>query len=776
MTAQDNNFENTFESGQTGLSDIAVRDALNKFGYNEIPEEHTNSLKGVLRRLWGPIPWILEMALILEIALGKLLQGSIIVVLLIFSAIIGELQERRARKALNFLKQNIQVRVRVVRNSKWQFLMAKKIVPQDYIHLKAGDIVPADCIVIKGALELDQSSVTGESASVSYNENENIYSGSVVRSGEALVKVAATGSSSYFGKTAELVKTASAPGHLEKILFSVVRYLAVIDLFLAAVLLISAIINGLALLPLLPFFIVLVIATVPISMPASFTVANALEARSLAKEGVLVTGLTALQEAASIQVLCVDKTGTLTENRPVLSEITALSTETENEVLRYAAACCDSSSLNPVDIAILKEIKNRNIQPLNRQEFMPFNPVNKFSQATVSDINKVQRIILGSPMVMEQYTSSPQRINEVYHRMAKTGNRVLAVAVLGEENTRICGLLSLADYPRKDAFQLVQTIKGMGVKIIMITGDTAMTAQAIGEDLAIGNRAGTLDQVLQSPMEYDSGANIYPEDKYQIIKSLQQKGLITAMTGDGMNDAPALKQAEIGIAVKDATDVAKASAKVILTQPGLSDIIKVIQGGMKVYRRMLTWTITKISRTIELSVLLTAGYILTEDFVIPLNLIVLVVVFNDLVTITLGTDRAAISQKIEQWDMKRILKISGIFALGWTTLGVTLIYLMQRKMNVPMQQIQTYMFLYLIFSAQLTIYCTRVKNAFWKFWPSRMVIAVTTGNIIISAILASAGILMQAVPLAHIVILFTISVMFTVLLDYLKILFYRRKS
>jgi len=760
----------------TGLTDTEVQAALTRFGYNEIKEESAHPVWGVLKRLWGPIPWILEAALILEVSLGKILQASVIAVLLLFSAIVGETQERRAQKVVSFLKHHLQITVRILRNGIWKFLAARELVPGDYIHIKTGDIVPADCTISHGSVELDQSVLTGESASVTRSEKEVIYSGSVVRTGEAIALVTATGSHSFFGKTAELVKTASAPGHLQQLLFTVVRYLAIIDAILAAILLVAALFNGYAILPLLPFLVVLVIATVPVAMPASFTVANAVEARVLAKEGVLITGLTAIQEAATMQVLCIDKTGTLTQNKPLIASILCFLGDSENELLAYAAAACDASSQNPIDIAILQELKKRSLNPFVREQYIPFNPIKKCSEAYIQQDGQAQKIVLGSPFVMEAYAASVPQLKEKVAEMAADGGRVLAVAVGVEGNITVRGLLTLADLPREDAAILVQTIKGLGIRLLMITGDTPATAQVISRKLNIGERIANLSAALQSPLDYDGIANVYPEEKYQIIQALQKQYLITGMTGDGINDAPALKQAEVGIAVSSATDVAKASAKVVLTNPGLQDIVKIVHGGRRVYRRMMTWTITKITRTIELAVLLTIGYIATGDFVVPLSLIVLIVVFNDLVTITLGTDRAWVSPTLEQWDVKSISKLSGILAAGWLALAFVILWVTLKILKLPFPQIQTLMFLYLIYSAQATIYITRIREHFWSFLPSRLVIVVTLGNIVVSSILALNGILMKAVTPALVFGILTLVIAACFLLDAVKISFYKRNA
>ena len=767
-----NMFEADIEAN--GLSEAEARTCLDQNGYNEIQEAPSNPFLGILKRLWGPIPWTLEAALILEVVLGKMAEASIIALLLIFSALVGETQELRAHTAVDYLRRRLQVSARVCRDGHWRFLPARELVPGDLVHVKLGDIVPADCAIRKGTVEVDQSVLTGESDFVSRSNGETIYSGSTVLRGEAIGTVTATGSSSLYGRTAELVRTAGSPGHLQQLLFTVVRYLAAVDLILAVVLVGAALLNQSDLLPLLPFLVVLVIATVPVSMPASFTVANALEARTLAKEGVLVTGLTAIQDAAAMEVLCVDKTGTLTQNRPEIAAIIPFPGEREDEVLAYAASACDESTQNPLDIAILKELKNRSIRPLNRQRVVPFDPAAKRSEAYVTRDGQTFRVMLGSPTIVEQFSDPRPEFNDRFEELAASGARILAVAAGPEGHLSLRGLVALADVPREDAAELVKAIQGLGIRVLMVTGDTPTTAEAVSRKINLGGRIGDLDVALKSPLDYDGFANVYPEDKFRIVQALQKLNLITGMTGDGINDAPALKQADVGIAVSTASDVAKASAKVVMTIPGLGDIVKIVSGGRRVYRRMLTWTITKIARTVELAVLLTLGYVTTGFFVTPLSLIILLIVLNDIVTITLGTDRAWASPVPERWNVKDIARIAGILAVGWLVFAFFFLWVGLNVLKLPIPQIQTLMFVYLIFSAQATIYITRVRDHFWSFLPSRSVVAATIGNVIIASAFAILGILMAPVPAILLIGIFGAVLAIAFLLDEVKIWFYQR--
>ena len=729
-----------------GLSEAEAKARLTQAGYNEIPEEPLSPVRGVLKRLWGPIPWMLEAALIFESLLGKVAEPAMIAAWLLFSAIVGGIQEQRAHKVLDLLRSRLRVSAHVRRDGAWRLIPARELVPGDRIRVRAGDLVPADCTIGDGTVEVDQSALTGESAVVSRTAGELIYSASTVRRGEATGTVTATGASSFYGRTAELVRSARSAGHLDQLLFAVVRHLVTIDAVLAAVLVAFALWSGADLLVLVPFLLVLVIATVPVTMPAAFTVANAVEARILAKEGVLVTGLSAVQEAATMDVLCVDKTGTLTENRQTLVAVVPLAADAEDDVLAWAAAACDESTQNPLDAAIIHALEQRALQPLVRQSFVPFDPEIKRSEAIVRQGEATVRVMLGSPQAVQEFASSLDGLMERVKQLAASGSRVLAVAVGTADHLAIRGLVALADTPRKDAAALIRALRDLGIRVPMVSGDTLATACAVGQQVGLGDRFGDAAASLTEPLQYDGFAQCYPQDKFRLVQTLQHSGRITGMTGDGVNDAPALKQAEVGIAVSAASDVAKASAQVVLTRPGLQDMIEVIHSGRRVYRRMLTWTITKIARTVELAALLAIGYIVTGFFVTSLLLIAVLVILNDIVTITLATDRAWISPVPERWNVKEIGKIASIFAVGWLVLAFSILWVAMKELHLPISQIQTLMFVYLIYSAQTTIYLTRVRGRFWSFAPSRYVALATIGNVVIATTLGYLGILTAAVP------------------------------
>lgn len=765
---------NTPHTATPGLSEEQARARLREYGYNEIQDTPPSLLRGIVKRLWGPIPGLLMVALVLEALLGKLSEPAMIAVWLLFSAVIGGVQERRAQRVLDLLRNRLRVNANVRRDGVWRPLPARELVPGDQIHLGPGDLVPADCTVDEGTVEVDQAVLTGESAVVTRSTGETLYSASTVRGGQATATVTATAAGSYFGRTAELVRSARTAGHLDQLLFAVVRHLITIDAALAALLVAFALWSGSDLLTLIPFLLVLVIATVPVTMPAAFTVANAVEARELAKRGILVTGLSAVQEAATMDVLCIDKTGTLTHNRQVVVAVVPLANASENDVLAWAAAACDEASLSPLVVAVLGARADRSIPTLDRLHLEPFDPAVKRSEALIRCDGQTLRVVLGSPDVVQKLAAPSEGLAERVEALAATGVRVLAVAVGPQEPLEVRGLVALADTLREDAGALIDALQNLGVRVLMVSGDMLATARAVALQVGLGDRFADALTESTDPLRYDGFAHCYPQDKFRLVQLLQRDGHVVGMTGDGINDAPALKQAEVGIAVSSATDVAKASAQAVLTHPGLEDMIAIIHGGRRVYRRMLTWTITKIARTIELAALLAIGYIATSFFVTSLLLIAILVVLNDVVTITLATDRAWVSPLPEKWSIKEIGKIAAIFAGGWLLLGFAILWVARDTLAFSVPQTQTLMFVYLIYSAQTTIYLTRVRGRFWSFAPSLYVALATGTNALIATVMAYFGILAAPISSGALCGLAAVVLATTVVLDELKLLFFKR--
>lgn len=756
-----------------GLSTSQVQARLKKYGYNEIPVRHAALWRRTLTRLWGPVPWLLEFTLGLEVLLGNPQQAVLIGLWLLFSAVVGSVQERRAHHALTLLQQQLTVTAKVCRDGIWQQCPARELVPGDKIRLTPGDLIPADCVLDAGRIDVDQSMLTGESNAISREAKSLVYASSVVCRGQASATVTATAASSYFGHTAELVQRAAGNGHLDRLLFAVVRYLIHIDLLFAALLAIAALFYGTDWLILLPFLCVLMIATVPITMPAAFTVANAVEARWLAKHGILVTGLSAVQEAATMDVLCIDKTGTLTHNRQHLAGVIPITADSEQSILRWAGAACDETTHSPLESAILEQLNLQSLQAPSRQQLQPFDPTTQRSQAVIDEHAQRWHVVLGAPESVQSVAIPSAGLHSYVEHLAANGARVLAVAAGPADHLLMRGLLVFSDTLRDDAPKLVRALQGLGVRVMLASGDLLATVQAVGREVGLGDRIANARSVPLDPARYDGFAQCLPQDKYLLIQRLQRELHVVGMTGDGINDAPALKQAEVGIAVHAATDVAKASAQVVLLHDGLEDMIAIIHSGRRVYRRMLTWTLTKICRTVELAALITICYLATGLFITSLHLIAILVVLNDVVTLTLATDRAIVYARPERWQIADIAKLATLLAIGWLLLGFVMVWMAHAILDLPLAQLHTLTFAFLIYSAQTTIYITRERRALWASLPSHYVMLATIGNIVLATGMGYFGLLTAPVPIITLGSLLLAVLAMTLLFDWLKLLFFR---
>ncbi|EKB5511873.1 HAD-IC family P-type ATPase [Listeria monocytogenes] len=701
-------------------------------GFNEIPETHFNFIKAILKRLWEPSAWILEGALIIEIVLGKGVQSIFIILMLLFAAINGTIQSRRASKVLHSLSHELTPIAVVKRDDRWVKLESRQLVIDDLISLKQGDIVPADVRLVTSALEINESSITGESKPVDYSSNDKVFAGTEVISGNSLAIVTATGINSRSGKTISLINQNSAPGRLQKLLGKIIGYLAVLDTFLAVILIIIALFRRENLIEMLPFLAMLFIATIPIAMPSSFSVANSVEAKKLSKKNILVSDLTGIQEAANMNLLLVDKTGTITSNKPLVVAFYNLSKYSDQNVVQLAVSATDKRNSSVIDIAIINYSKMESITPLYQYEFQPFDSVVGYSQASVLKNESMSIVRLGSLKKLIDITTNHLNIPTIDYTIGRTA----AVAV----DNQLIGLFVIQDRPRTDSSSAIKEIQLRGIKVIMLTGDNQKTAAAVAKIVGLKDKVMPYDELRDDVdvANLAGVAEVVPENKLALVKRLQAEGYIVGMTGDGINDAPALKQADVGIAVRSATDLAKRSSKMVLLEDGLTPIIEILDSGHRVYQRMMTWTITKLSRTAELTILLTLGYLIMGFIPLSLNAMVLVAILNDCVTLVLGTDKTVITYKPENWNVRKLSKIAGIFAVVWSIVGYSwLLYLENQELSNG--QVSTGLYVYLIFSAMLTILMTRTKKTFWHSMPSKAVMLAITINCVLTVILSITG-------------------------------------
>jgi H+-transporting ATPase len=768
-----------------GLTTLEAGRRLARFGPNEVADARDPAWKRLARRLWGPLPWMLEGTIVLTLALGKVLEGAIITVLLLVNTVIGFVQQSRADGALALLRQRLAVNARVRRDGAWIQVPARELVPGDAVRIRVGDLVPADLDLIAGHVSLDQSSVTGECIPVDAGDGDAAYSGTVVTRGEATGVVTATGSSTLFGRTSVLVREARTATHLESVIFHIVRYLVIIDVTLVIVMFTFAAAIGVPLSDTAPFALIILIASVPVALPTTFTVAQAVGAQELSRgsderhpgHGVLVTRLSAVQEGASMDVLCTDKTGTLTLNQLSLEDVVVYPPSTVGDLLALAALASDESGQDPIDLALLRAA-GEDRDGASRLEFTPFDPSTKRTEALVERAGERLRVVKGMPEVVGRLSVAvPPSLDADLERLAATGARVLAVAAGSHDRLAVVGLVALADRPRADSAELVAELRALGINVKMVTGDTAATAVSVARQVGIEPSVCTASQLRDQPELAERCAvfaGVFPEDKYELVQSLQRAGHVVGMTGDGVNDAPALKRAEVGIAVDTAVDVAKAAASMVLTEPGLVDTVAAVAVSRRIYQRMMTWTLNKIIKTAQVAVFLTAAFVVTRHFVTTPLLIVLLLLANDFVTMSLAVDHARPSPRPERWRVSAL--VSASLALAAVVLAESFLdlWLARGVFHLSWPETQTLIFLMLVFSGQATVYVVRERGHFWTSQPVGWLAAATAADVLVVSALAVSGILMTAVGLPYVILVLAVAIAFMFVMDPVKVVALRR--
>ncbi|AEB95694.1 plasma-membrane proton-efflux P-type ATPase [Metallosphaera cuprina] len=771
---------NNLNSSLDGLSTVEAESRLKEYGFNEVKEKRRSPIESFILKFWAPVPWMLEVTALLTFILKRYLDMDIILFLLVFNSIISFIQEHRAENAVELLKSRLNIMAKVKRDGKWNLTPARYLVPGDLVTVKIGDIVPADLKIIEGQVLVDQSVLTGESQPVERKFLEALYSGSIIRRGEAKGIVIATGDKTYFGKTTQLVQEAKSKSHIQDIIMKIVRYLVAIDVVLVVALTVFAIINGINVSETLPFSLVVLIASVPVALPATFTIAMALGAEELSRKGILVTRLSASEDIASMDVLNLDKTGTLTENRLRVGDPIPCKGYTKEDVVSLSTLASDEASQDPIDLAVIECSKAMGIVPkFKRIHFEPFDPTKKRTEALISTPDGEMLVIKGAPQVIRELANVDKDwFDQQVKSLSAKGFRVIAVA-MGKDKLNVVGILPLYDRPRQDSSTFIHEIKELGVKPKMVTGDNTSIAVEIAKEVGIGDKVCNMREIMMNDQEREKSieecqvfAEVFPEDKYTIVRSLQSNGHIVGMTGDGVNDAPALKQAEVGIAVSNSTDVAKASASMVLTHEGLTDIVEAIKTGRKIYQRMLTYTMNKITKTLQIVIFLTISFFLTRFFVTTPFDVILLLFFNDFVTMSIATDNVRYSMSPERWDVGRIVKSSLVIASLVIVESFFILWL-SLVMGFSHNEIHTVTFDMLVFSGQFTIYLIRERGRLWSSLPSKPLIVSSIADIIVVTLISFLGILVTPIPLWFALIVLTITLLFTLLFDEIKVKFLR---
>jgi H+-transporting ATPase len=764
-----------------GLSTEEVQARLQHFGPNAVVEEKTHPGREFVRKFWTPVPWLLEATIIIQIFLGEVMEASIIGGLLIFNAVLSYLQESHTQKVLALLRQQLRVQARVRRDGAWTTVGAEELVPGDVLHLRQGGIVPADVRLEEGSLLLDQSALTGESAAVSVGVEKVAYAGAMVRGGEATGQVTATGSGTFFGKTAELVRTARSVNRQEHEIAAVVRNLFVVNAAMIVVVMGYAQHLGLSLAHMLPLVLAILLASIPVALPATFTLTAAFGSARLSKRGVLITRLSALHDIASMTVLCSDKTGTLTRNEATLKTLWAAPGSTEEELLRAAAMASDPAGQDPVDGAVVKAATERSWQPdeTARLKFQPFDPMTKRAEAVFHSANGERRCTKGAPAVVAKLAGAPDDLwREPAQKIAANGQRVLAVAAGDETQWRFLGLLGMADAVRDDSRAVIAAIQGAGVRVVMVTGDNALTAASVAQQVGIAAGICPADSLRGdlrgSALDYSVFAGVFPEDKFKLVRALQRGGEVVGMSGDGVNDAPALRQAEAGVAVANATDVAKAAAAIVLTRPGLSDVVPAIEESRRVFQRIITYTLNMLTKKLELMTLLAGGFLLTGHKPLTPLMMVLFLFLSDFLTMSLATDQMNVSRRPNHWNTKSIVLCAAVLAACKLAFSFGVFAFGHYALHFDTPHLQTLTFATIILSTQAGIYLLRERGHFWASRPSPLLFASSAFAAVVALVLSQSGWLMPPIPPLLLAGVAVLAAVYFVALDWVKVWLFAR--
>jgi H+-transporting ATPase len=743
-----------------GLKTEEVKKRLSEYGYNEVPEKETRFWFELGKRFWGIVPWMLELTAVLTLLLGKTLEACVIVALLVFNAGMSQWREGKAKEAIATLKQRLHVVSRVKREGEWLTLPARELVPGDLVRVRTGDLLPADVKIIEGSLGLDQSVLTGESGILDRSCGETAYSGSAVKRGEATGIVNATGIKTYFGRTISLLDLAKPKLHMEDITVKVARRLAVIVIVSLLTVFVYAGLIGFELAVILPLAIVLLIAIVPVAMPIMFTINMALGSMVLAKQGVIVTRLSASEDAATMDVLCIDKTGTITKNELFVEEYLPVNGFSPHEVLFFGALASNEANRDPIDLAFIGAAAKANLQLDShlQKEFVPFHPRTRMTQATIQTPNETFHVGKGSfdnicnACQIEGQTSN--NVLKLVENLSEKGLRVIAVAKGADRNNlQLVGLAGVADRIREDSTEAINEIRGLGVDVKMLTGDSIYVARNVARQIGLNKNVTTIASlqkekskasIYNSLIEDSHGiAQVYPEDKFNIVKTLQAGQHVVGMTGDGVNDAPALAQAEVGIAVKNATDIAKDSASVVLTAEGLSGIVPMIETSRGIYQRVYSWTLQMVTRKLHIAFFIVAMLFATHSLILSLTSTLLTLFLADFATMSMSTDNVRASLKPDKFDVRTLFGTGASLGILMTVESSIFAVLAFRYFGIvgDMGKVYAFGFAYINFVGLFTILILRERSYFWKSRPSTYLSITILAEVLIVILISFSGVL-----------------------------------
>jgi H+-transporting ATPase len=756
-----------------GLTSDEANVRLKTDGLNAMPDVSVRPIINFLSKFWAPIPWLLEASLILEVCLHKYFEAAIIAGLLIFNATLAFVQEGRAQATLKALRSRLALNASVLRDGKWQTLPATQLVHGDLVKLSLGAVVAADVHLVDGSVLLDQSMLTGESLPTEAGAGADTYAGALVRRGEATAEVTATGARTKFGRTAELVQTAHSISSQQTAVLQIVRNLAIFNGVIIVLMGIFAYSHSLPRGEIISLLLTSVLAAIPVGLPATFTLAATLGARALAKQGVLPTRLSAVDEAGTINVLCSDKTGTLTLNQLSVTTVRALSGSDEAHVLAMASLASSDGGSDAVDAAIRSASQKKPPpDPLKLATFVPFDPAKKTSEATATNSKgEVVRIVKGAFTAVSGLTSPAPDAATIADELEKKGFRVLAVAAGPAAALRIIGLIALSDPPRPDSVSLIAELKSLGVRTVMVTGDAPETAAIVAHAVGLEDTVcppGALPNNIK-PQDFAIFASILPEGKFDLVKVFQKGGHTVGMCGDGANDAPALRQAQIGIAVSTATDVAKSAAGVVLTEPGLSGIVAAVKVGRTTFQRILSYTLRSTTKKMSQILLLAIGLLMTGQAILTPMLMVIIMITGDFLSMSLATDRVRPSETPNSWEIGKITGAGLILGLFFLAFCTGILAVGKFEMHYGIDTLRTLTAIVLVYGSQSITYAIRDRRHFWGLRPTKWLVLSTCADLLFISVLANRGIAMAPLSLAVLATILGAAVLFWMFLGVVKI-------
>jgi H+-transporting ATPase len=778
-------------SNKEGLTDENAEKYLREHGYNEITEHKKNPVLKFFSYFWGPIPIMIEIAAILSLVVNHYTDFGIIMTLLLMNTLIGFWHDNKADNAIESLKKRLAPKARVKRNNKWKIIPSRELVPGDIVRLRLGDIIPADVQLIDGDyLECDESALTGESLPVEKHILDSSYSGSVVTKGEMEAVVTATGLDTYFGKTAKMVDEGEKKSHFEQAVIRIGNYLIVLAGVLVAIILLVALFRHDNLMETLRFAMVLTVASIPVALPAILTVTMAIGALNLARKKVIVSRLAAIEELAGMDVLCSDKTGTLTQNKLTVGE--AINTEdfTAKDVFMYASLASKAENNDAIDNAILTKAHADNkiqkqLENFNITNFTPFDPITKRTESKVLDKNSNHSLLVskGAPQVIIGMVNDEKNdlFLEKVDDYAAMGYRMIAVALNKNEHWQLVGLIPLFDPPREDSRETLNKASKMGILVKMVTGDNKAIARQIAQKLGMGDRIVNGDRLetvtnhnLEALVENSEGfSQVFPEHKYSIVKVLQKLGHFVGMTGDGVNDAPALRHADCGIAVDGATDAAKSAADIVLTSPGLSVIVDAIKESRKIFQRMNSYSIYRIAETIRVLFFITFSILIFNFYPVTALMIVLLALLNDAPIMAIATDNVQYSNLPEKWNMQKVLGLGTVLGIIGVISSFTIFYIGQVVLQLGRDMLQSFIFLKLAVAGHLTIFLARTKKPFWSIKPSKGLIWAAVITKILATLFAVYGWFIAPIGWTMAGYIWAYAIIAFFITDFIKVYYYK---